>query len=223
MSSNNKRIRVVLADDHAVLRAGLKALLNAEADMEVVGEATDGQDAIDKVRALRPDVIVMDISMPGVNGLEATQRIVQAGLDAKVLVLTMHPEEQYLLQVIKAGAAGYVLKKSADTELMDAIRTVYRGDTFLYPAATKLLVNEYLSRVRTTQERDSLQDLTDREREVLRYTAEGFSNQEIADKLIISPKTVDTYRGRIMDKLNMRHRSELVRYALRKGLLTAQE
>ena len=216
-------IRVLLADDHAVLRAGLRALLNAEPDMEVVGEATDGQDAVEKTRLLKPDVVVMDVSMPGVNGLEATTRIVQSGLDAKVLILTMHPEDQYLLQVIKAGASGYVLKRSADTELMDAIRTVHRGEAFLYPAATRLLVNEYARGARAVGERDSVAELTDREREVLRLTAEGFSNQEIADKLIISPKTVDTYRGRIMDKLNLRHRSELVRYALRKGLLTAQE
>ena len=215
-------IRVLLADDHAVLRAGLRALLNAEPDMTVVGEAVDGQDAVEKARELKPDVVVMDISMPGVNGLEATSRIVESG-GAKVLVLTMHPEDQYLLQVIKAGASGYVLKKSADTELMDAIRTVYRGEAFLYPAATRLLVNEYARGARASGDRDSLDELTDREREVLRLTAEGFSNQEIADKLIISPKTVDTYRGRIMDKLNLRHRSELVRYALRKGLLTVSE
>ncbi len=216
-------IRVLLADDHAVLRAGLRALVNAESDMEVVGEATDGQDAVEKARELKPDVVVMDISMPGVNGLEATTRIVESGLAAKVLVLTMHPEDQYLLQVIKAGASGYVMKRSADTELMGAIRTVYRGEAFLYPAATRLLVNEYARGARSAADRDTLAELTDREREVLRLTAEGFSNQEIADKLIISPKTVDTYRGRIMDKLNLRHRSELVRYALRKGLLTVNE
>ncbi len=215
---------MLLADDHAVLRAGLRALINAEPDMEVVGEAGDGVEAVERTRELAPDVVVMDIAMPRLNGLEATQRIAQSGLNAKVLVLTMHSEEQYLLQVLQSGGAGYVLKRSADTELMEAIRTVHRGEAFLYPAATKLLVEDYLGRVRSTgQERDSYDELTDREREVLKLTVEGFSNQEIADKLIISPKTVDTYRARIMEKLNLHHRSELIKYALKRGLLRAPE
>jgi len=221
--TQNRKIRVLLADDHAVLRAGLRALINAEPDMEVVGEAGDGVEAVERTRELQPDVVVMDIAMPRLNGLEATQRIAESGLHAKVLVLTMHSEEQYLLQVLQSGGAGYVLKRSADTELMEAIRTVHRGEAFLYPSATKLLVEDYLGRIRAGQERDSYDELTDREREVLKLTVEGFSNQEIADKLIISPKTVDTYRARIMEKLNLHHRSELIKYALKKGLLRAQE
>lgn len=219
----DRKIRVLLVDDHAVLRAGLRALINAESDMEVVGEAGNGEDAIARARELRPDVVVMDIAMPKLNGLEATKRIVELGLPTKVLVLTMHSEEQYLTQVLQSGGMGYVLKRSADTELMEAIRTVYRGEAFLYPSATRLLVEDYLGKIKGSQERDSLHELTEREREVLKLTVEGFSNQEIADKLIISPKTVDTYRARIMEKLNLHHRSELIRYALKKGLLRAQE
>jgi two-component system, NarL family, response regulator NreC len=218
-----RKTRVLLVDDHAVLRAGLRALINAEPDMEVVGEAGNGEDAVTRTRELRPDVVVMDISMPRLNGLEATKRIVELGLQTKVLVLTMHSEEQYLTQVLQSGGMGYVLKRSADTELMEAIRTVNRGEAFLYPSATRLLVEDYLVKIRGSQERDSFAELTEREREVLKLTVEGFSNQEIADKLIISPKTVDTYRARIMEKLNLHHRSELIRYALKKGLLRAQE
>lgn len=216
-------IRVLLVDDHAVLRAGLRALIASEPDMEVVGEASDGIEAVDKAAELKPDVVVMDISMPRLSGLEATKRILSAKPSTKIVVLTMHSEDQYLVQIIQAGASGYVLKRSADTELMEAIRTVHQGQAFLYPSATKLLVEEYLDRVRNGQDKEGDAELTDREREVLRLTAEGFSNQEIADKLIISPKTVDTYRARVMDKLDIHHRSELVRYALKKGLLRAQE
>ncbi|MGH2457702.1 MAG: response regulator [Chloroflexota bacterium] len=214
------KIRVLLADDHAVLRAGLRALLAGEPDMEVVGEAKDGEDAVAQARERRPDVVVMDIAMPRLNGLEAIQRLRALGLPCKVLVLTMHSEEQYLLQVLRAGGAGYVLKASADTELMEAIRTVYRGEPFLYPSATALLLKDYRGRV-GGDERDHFDDLSDREREVLSLTAAGYTNQEIADKLIISAKTVDTYRSRIMEKLNLHHRSELVTFALRHGLLTA--
>jgi len=217
------KIRVLLVDDHAVLRAGLRALINAEPDMEVVGEAGNGEDAVARARELRPDVVVMDIAMPRLNGLEATKRIVELGMPTKVLVLTMHSEEQYLTQVLQSGGMGYVLKRSADTELMEAIRTVNRGEAFLYPSATRLLVEDYLGKIRGSHDRDSYGELTEREREVLKLTVEGFSNQEIADKLIISPKTVDTYRARIMEKLNIHHRSELIRYALKKGLLRAQE
>ncbi len=216
-----EKTKVLLADDHAVLRAGLRALLAGEPDMEVVGEAEDGEDAVVQARKLRPDVVVMDIAMPRLNGLEAIRRIRDLGLPCKVLVLTMHAEEQYLLQVLRAGGAGYVLKASADTELMEAIRTVHRGEPFLYPSATALLLEDYRDRI-AGDDRDRLDDLSDREREVLALTAAGYTNQEIADKLIISAKTVDTYRSRIMEKLNLHHRSELVKFALRHGMLTAQ-
>lgn len=215
------KIRIFLADDHAVLRAGLRALLNSEDDMEVVGEAGDGEETLARARESQPDIIVMDIAMPNVTGLDAMRRIKQEGLPSKVLILTMHAEARYLFPVIEAGGSGYVLKSGADRELIEAIRTVSRGEVYLYPAAAKLLLEGYLERVRQGQERDSYDGLTEREREVLKYIAEGFSGTEIAERLVISPKTVDTYRERIMSKLNLHHRHELVKYALRKGLLTS--
>ena len=214
------KIRVVLADDHAVLRAGLKALLNTEPDIEVVGEAPDGASAVDAARLSQPDVIVMDIQMPRMSGLDATRAIRQSGLKSKVLILTMHAESEYLLPLLEAGGSGYVLKAGADTELIEAIRTVHRGEVFLYPAATKLFVDRYLDR--STREEEPFDGLTEREREVLKLVAEGYSGAEIAEQLVISPKTVDTYRERIRQKLGLRHRYELVRYALRKGMLKAE-
>jgi two-component system response regulator NreC len=213
----SERIRILLADDHAVLRAGLRALLSAEPDMEVVGEAGDGEEAVRQAAALRPDVIVMDIAMPGGGGLQATRAIRALGLPSKVLILTMHAEEQYLLPVIEAGGSGYVLKSGADSDLIEAIRIVHRDEVFLYPSAAKMLLGKYLERVDAG---DAAYDgLTPREREVLRLTAEGYTGQEIAERLVLSPKTIDTYRQRVMEKLNLHHRSELVKYALRKGLL----
>ena len=214
-----EKIKIVLADDHAVLRAGLRALLNAEPDMEVIGEAANGREAVERAEVLKPDVIVMDLSMPVMGGLDATKQIKEKGLATRVLVLTVHAEQQYLLPVLQAGGAGYVLKQAADTELIQAIRTVHRGEAFLYPSAANLLLADYRRRV--VRGEDQFDGLSEREREVLKLTAEGFSSQEIADKLIISAKTVDTYRQRIMDKLDIHHRSELIRYALRKGMLTA--
>jgi two-component system, NarL family, response regulator NreC len=216
------RIRVLLADDHAVLRAGLRALLGAEPDMEVVGEAEDGEEAVRQARALQPDVVVLDIAMPRLNGLEVIRQVRGLGLPIRVLVLTMHAEEQYLLQVLRAGGSGYVLKASADTELMEGIRTVHRGQAYLYPSAARLLVEDYRERTMDDSD-DGYDNLSDREREVLGLTAAGYTNQEIADQLIISAKTVDTYRSRIMEKLGLRHRSELVKLALRHGLLTSAQ
>jgi len=212
------KIRILLADDHAVLRAGLRALINAEPDMEVVGEAADGEEAVARAQELLPDVIVMDIAMPRLNGLEATRRIVQMGLPCRILVLTIHHEQEYLLQVLEAGGLGYVTKASADQELMEAIRTVHRGNVFLYPSATRLLLEHYLQTGRGAED-EAYSRLSEREKEVLKLTAEGYSNQEIGDRLFISPKTVDTYRSRIMEKLNLQHRADLVKYALRKGIL----
>ncbi len=210
-------IRVMLADDHPVLRAGLRALLNAESDMEVVGEASNGEEAVQLAGQLTPDVVVMDISMPVKDGLQATAEIAAGLPGTRVLVLTMHAEEQYLLKVLEAGGSGYVLKQSADTELMEAIRTVQRGEAFLYPSATRLLLEAY--RHGDHPEHPGVSGLSEREAEVLRLTAEGYSNTEIGAQLFLSPKTVDTYRQRIMEKLGLHHRAELVHYALETGLL----
>jgi two-component system response regulator NreC len=218
---NREEIRILLVDDHAMLRAGLRALLEAEPGMDVVGEAGTGEEGIAMTERVRPDVVVMDLSMPGIGGLEATRRISQAGQGTRVLVLTMHGEEEHLLPVLEAGGSGYVNKRSADEELIEAIRTVARGDVFLYPNAAKLLLQGFRGKNEKGED-DPLERLTEREREVLGYTAEGFSSAEIGKKLFISPKTVDTYRSRIMEKLGLHHRSELVRFALQQGLLKVE-
>lgn len=213
-------IRLVLADDHTIFRAGLKALLELEDDIEVVGEAADGGEAVDEARRLRPDVVIMDLSMPETNGLEATRRIAALDIDVKILVLTVHGEEEYLVPVVDAGASGYLTKASADRDLVDAVRTVARGEVYLPARAATLLLRQY--RVAESDSEGSsgrLRELSAREREVLALTAEGFSSSEIGEKLFISPKTVDTYRARIMQKLGLNHRSELVRFALKVGLL----
>ena len=212
-------IKVLLVDDHAMFRAGIKALLETESRITVVGEASTGDEAVDRARELKPDVVVMDLSMPGSNGLEATRRIVALELDTNVLVLTVHAEEEYLVPVVDAGASGYLTKTSADTDLTEAIKVVARGQVYLPPKATTLLLRRY--KQAEADEGVGLHDLSTREQEVLALTAEGFSSTEIGKKLFISPKTVDTYRGRIMQKLGLTHRSELVRFALRVGLLKA--
>lgn len=214
-------IRILLVDDHAVLRAGLKALLDAEDDLRVVGEAGTGEEAIEKVKLMKPDVVVMDLSMPGIGGLEATKKIAELGLGTKVLVLTVHAEEEYLLPVLEAGGSGYVTKTSADIDLIQAIRTVSRDEVFLYPSATRLLLRRY-KQAEEDRKESPLALLSEREREVLAQTAEGYSSAEIGKRLFISPKTVDTYRSRIMEKLKLNHRSELVRFALRTGLLKVE-
>ena len=212
------KIRLLVADDHGVLRAGLRSLLNAEPDMEVVGEAADGAEAVRRVQESRPDVVLMDIGMPGTSGLEATRQIRELNLPCKVLILTVHPEEEYLVRVLRAGALGYVRKESADTDLLEAIRTVHKGGAFLYPHAMRTLLTEFVHRA-GPDELQTYELLSERERQVLLMTAEGLTNQEIGKRLSISSKTVDTYRSRIMDKLNLRRRSELVNLALRLRLL----
>ena len=209
--------KILMVDDHAMFRAGIRALLEAEGRMVVVGEAASGDEAVDRVRELKPDVVVMDLSMPGSNGLEATRRIAALELDTKVLVLTVHAEEEYLVPVVEAGASGYLTKTSADNDLIEAIKVVARGEVYLPPKATTLLLQRY--KASESDDTAGLHDLSTREQEVLALTAEGYSSREIGKKLFISPKTVDTYRSRIMDKLGLNHRSELVRFALRVGLL----
>ena len=211
-------IRVLLVDDHTVLRAGLRALLEPEEDMVVVGEAATGEEGLEAVKRLRPDVVVMDLTMPGMGGLEALRQITALELNSRVLILTMHAEDEYLLAVLEAGGSGYIRKTSADHDLTAAIRTVARDEVFLYPSAAKLLLKGFT--VKTIErETDPLAKLSDRERHVLQMTAEGYTSSEIGEKLFISPKTVDTYRARVMEKLGLTHRAELVRMALKGGLL----
>ena len=208
--------KILLVDDHAMFRAGVKALLGGELGLEVVGEAATGDEAVDQVRKLKPDVVVMDLSMPGTDGLEATRRIAALGLKSRVLVLTAHGEEEYLVPVVDAGASGYLSKTRADQDLVEAIRIVARGEVYLPPKATRLLLQQYRNSPDSAM---GLSELSAREREVMALTAEGFSSREIGEKLFVSPKTVDTYRARIMEKLGLNHRSELVRFALKVGLL----
>jgi len=214
------KIRVLLVDDHMVVRVGLKALINSEPDMVVVGEAANGLEAIERARALAPEVIVMDISMPELDGLEATRRIRAELADCQILILTVHAQERYLFPVLKAGAAGYVLKSTVDTELLDAIRVVARDGVFLYPSASRMLLEDYLNQLYSAPEQDAYEQLSEREREVIKLLALGYTAGQAADKLSLSPKTVETYRARIMEKLNLHSRVDLVQYALARGLLS---
>ncbi|HEY3218939.1 MAG TPA: response regulator transcription factor [Candidatus Limnocylindria bacterium] len=207
-------IRIVLADDHQILLDGLSRLIDATGDIKVVATARDTAGAIEAAQTHRPDVLVLDISMPGGGGLEVARRIREMELPTRIVILTMYSEDRYVMEAVRLGAAGYVLKRAADTELIDAIRTVAGGDAYLTPAAVRLLL--------TMQQAEGPRaepELSPREREVLRFTARGFSNLEIAKCLFVSPKTVDTYRSRIMAKLELHRRSELVEYALRHGML----
>jgi two-component system response regulator NreC len=219
---NGRAITVVLADDHGVVRAGLRTLLETQPDLHVVGEAADGPSAVEVTESTRPAVVVADLSMPG-GGLEAIRAITELGLPTRVLVLTVHAEERYLLPVLEAGGSGYVRKSSAHTDLLDAIRTVARGEVFLDPSAAKTLLSGYLGRVRAGVEADLGEVLSDREREVVRLTAEGYTAIQAGDILSLSPKTVETYRHRAMQKLGLADRAQLVRYALRAGLLSSDD
>lgn len=213
-------IRVVLADDHAVVRTGLKAVLGAARDIEVVGEATNGREAIALVNRWKPDVVVMDLTMGEMDGMAATKAIVEQGGPTRVLVLTMHSEEEYLLPVLQAGAAGYVVKSTADRELVDAVRAVARGDVYVQAAAARVLARGVTRKDPNAEERARFEKLTERERAVLRMVAQGYTAPEIGEKLYISPKTVDTYKQRINEKLGLQHRADYVKLALRLGLLS---
>jgi two-component system, NarL family, response regulator NreC len=214
-------IRVVLADDHSIVRAGLKAVLGAAPDMEVVGEAKNGRDAVALAERLKPEVVLMDLTMDGLDGTQATAEIVARGLPSRVLVLTMHAEEEYLVPALEAGAAGYLIKSAADRELVDAVRAVARGDLYMGAAASRVLARNLTKKDPAAAERERYEKLTERERDVLRLTAEGYSAPEIGERLFISPKTVDTYKQRIQEKLGLAHRPEYVQFAFKLGLLHA--
>lgn len=213
--------RVVIADDHAIVREGLKLVLAAEPNIEVVGEAEDGREALDMVEKLRPSVVVMDIAMPNLNGLEATRQIKRRFPYVKVVILTMHENPQYLTQIVKAGATGAVLKRSAGTELVTAVKAAAHGESFFSPTIASMLLDDY--RTLLTQEApDPLELLTEREREILQLVAEGKTNAEIAELLTLSIKTVQTHRAHLMEKLDAHDRTDLVKHAMRAGMIPAE-
>ena len=213
-------IRIALADDHIVLRAGLRALLERERDFKVVGEAGDGRELLALVDETTPDVVITDIGMPRLNGAEATSQIVARHPQTRVVVLSMHSDEGYVLRALKAGARGYLVKESAETDLMTAIRTVHAGKAFFSPSVSALLVEDYVRQMRNRGIEDSYQMLSTREREVLQLIAEGGSNKDIASLLGISVYTVETHRGNILQKLNLHSIPELILYAVRKGVIS---
>lgn len=214
-------IRLVLVDDHAVVRSGLRMLLENESNIEIAGEAGSGREALQSIEQLHPDMVLMDIGLPDMTGIEVTQKIKATWPEIAVVALTIHEDEEYFFQMLQAGANGYVPKRAAPEELLTALRTAAEGGVYLYPSLAKLLVRDYLAGEREAATVDALHDLTDREREVLAHLAEGASNQEIADVLEISPKTVARHRENIMRKLNLHSRVELVKYAIRKGIIKA--
>ena len=215
-------INVLLADDHAIVRAGLKAVVGIAPDIRVIGEASNGADAVAMSERLKPDVVIMDLTMPGGDGVSATKSLAALSNPPKVLVLTMHTEEEYLMPALKAGASGYLVKSAADRELVDAIRAVMRGEMYVQQNAGRVLARGLVAKDPAGEERARFDRLTDRERNVLVLVARGYSAPEIGDRLSISPKTVDTYKQRVNEKLGVTHRADYVRIAMRLGLLAEE-
>ena len=214
-------IRLLLVDDHAVVRSGLRMLLEHETDIEIVGEAGTAHETLALVEQLQPDVVLMDIGLPDKSGIEATQEIKLRWPQVAVVALTIHEDEEYFFKMLQAGASGYVPKRAAPEELLTAVRSAAAGEIYLYPSLAKLLVKDFLTGSREASSAGTLDELTEREQEVLAYVAEGSSNPEIAEALTISPKTVARHRENIMSKLNLHSRSDLVKYAIRKGIIQA--
>ena len=221
MTANGK-IKVLVVDDHAIVREGVKMVLETDPELQVVGEAASGEEAVELVRELSPDVVVMDIGMPGLSGFESTRRIRESRPDVNVLALTVHDSEAYVFQMLQAGAVGYVLKRAAAPDVIRAVKAAKRGEALLHPSVAKLLIQDYLSRAERGEE-TSYDHISDREREILKLIAEGKTNKEIAEMLFLSVKTVQAHRANLMRKLGLHDRVELVKYALRKGIVGLDE
>jgi len=215
-----QKIRVLIVDDHTLVRDGIRALLSLIADIKVVGEAANGREALEKVNKLEPDVVLMDLAMPILGGLEATRRIRKRFPGIKVLALTQYEDREYIVPTIEAGARGFVSKTAAFSELASAIQAVYQGGSFLSPMAAAAIIEECQQKVDTEVGKDSYQHLTDREREMLKLVAEGYTAKEIADMLVIGLRTVETHKTNLMKKLNIHNKSDLIRFAIRKGIIT---
>jgi RNA polymerase sigma factor (sigma-70 family) len=212
-------IRIVLADDHAVIRSGLRSLLEQHEEFKVVGEANDGREAVNFAETLRPDVVLMDLAMPNLNGMEASRQISAKNGDIAIVVLSMHSDEGYVLRALKAGARAYLLKESAEADLVAAIRSVTQGKSFFSPTVSRVLVEDYMRQLQDRDIEDSYELLTSREREILQLVAEGKSNKDVANLLNLSVYTVETHRSNIMEKLNLHSVPELILYAVRKGVI----
>jgi DNA-binding NarL/FixJ family response regulator len=215
-----RKIRIVLADDHKLMRSGLRVLLEQQPDLTVVGEASDGREAVALVASQRPDVLVMDIGMPSLNGIEAAAQITQSNPEAAIVMLSMHSDESYVLRALKAGAKGYLLKDSAEADLIRAVHAVAEGKSFFSPAVSKVLLDDYVRKLKRSGTEDPYDLLTPREREVLQLVAEGKSNKEVARLLNLSVYTVETHRSNIMEKLNLHGVPELILYTVRKGIIS---
>jgi two-component system, NarL family, response regulator NreC len=219
-----QKIRVVVADDHAILRAGLRMLINAQADMTVISEAQDGIEAVAAVQRTKPDVAILDVTMPGSGGLDAIKEIVARSRSTRILLLTMHEEPAYLRTALSAGASGYVLKKSVDADLLTAIRAVYKGRTYVDSELAEVLVRDAISPNASDRDGSAARSLlSDRELQVLKLVAEGFSSREVAEQIFVSTKTVETYRSRFAEKLGLKSRAQIVQYALNLGLLSSEK
>jgi len=213
------QIRIVLADDHTIIRSGLRLLLEQQPDFKVVAEAEDGRQAVERVAQHHPDVVILDIGMPELNGIEATRQIVALDPHANVVILSMHSDEGYVLRALKAGARAYILKSAAEADLIRAVRAVSEGKSFFSPVISKMLLEDYVRQVREKEVEDSYDLLTPREREILQLLAEGKTNKEVATILKLSPYTVETHRGNLLQKLNLHSVPELILYAVRKGVI----
>jgi two-component system, NarL family, response regulator NreC len=214
-----RKIRILLADDHQLMRSGVRLMLEREPDISVVGEASDGREAVSLVKTLKPEVVVMDIGMPNLNGIEAAYQMTQENPELAIVIVSMHSDESYVLRALKAGARGYLLKDSAEADLIKAVHVVYAGKSFFSPSVSKVLLDDYVRKLRRSGTEDAYDLLTPREREILQLIAEGKSNKDVANLLNLSVYTVESHRSNLMEKLNLRGLPELILYAVRRGII----